>query len=126
VDRTDYVAHLIHANDPLPYDVTEEFGTVDDNQRVILVEVMEQAGPRESDLVENNNRIADGEIAIPPRKPAGWPIDVAFQLNKSGLLRVTAVEKETGVRLELSVQVGGMSDEQVENARKAIALTRVS
>jgi molecular chaperone DnaK (HSP70) len=87
---------------------------------------MEQAGPKESDLVENNNKIADGEIAIPPRKPAGWPIDVTFQLNTSGLLRVTAVEKETSVRLELSVQVGGMTDDQVESARKAIARTRVS
>lgn len=125
-DRSDFVAHLIHANDQLPADVTEEFGTVDDNQRAILVEVMEQAGPKESDLVENNNRIAEGDIEIPPRKPAGWPIDVTFQLNTSGLLRVTAVEKETGVRLELSVQVGGMSDEQVESARKSIALTRVS
>jgi molecular chaperone DnaK (HSP70) len=126
VDRTRYVAHLIHANDSLPSDVTEEFGTADDDQRAILVEVMEQAGPKESDLVENNNRIADGEIAIPSGKPAGWPIDVTFQLNTNGLLRVTAVEKETGVRLELSVQVGGMTDEQVETARKAIALTRVS
>jgi molecular chaperone DnaK (HSP70) len=125
--RTDerLVAHLIHGNDPLPADVTEEFYTIKDNQTGVLVQVMEQAGPRESDQVENNSKIAEGEVEIPPGKLAGWPIEVTFQLSTSGLLRVAAVEKETGDRLDLSIQVGGMTGEQVESSRKAITGLRV-
>lgn len=51
---------------------------------------------------------------------------MTFALDASGLLNVTAVEKETGERLELKVDVGGMSEEEVERSRKALSRVQVS
>ncbi|MFD0904268.1 Hsp70 family protein [Actinomadura sediminis] len=120
------VAHLVHANDELPAAKTEDFFTVYDDQTSADIRVMEQAGSVESPELGDNNEIATGEIRVPPGKEAGWPVEVTFALDSSGLLNVTAVEKETGERLDLKVDVGRMSEEEVERSRKALSRVRVS
>jgi molecular chaperone DnaK (HSP70) len=122
----DRVSHLVHANDELPAAKTEDYYTVHDNQEVADIKVMEQAGSVESAEPADNTEIATGTVKIPPGKKAGWPIEVTFALDPSGLLHVTAVEKESGDRLELQVDVGGMSEAEVERSRAALSKIRVS
>ncbi|GAA3922957.1 Hsp70 family protein [Actinomadura viridis] len=129
VDResgAEHVAHLVHANDELPAARTEDFFTVYDDQTSADIRVMEQAGSVESAELIDNTEIATGDIRVPGGKKAGWPIEVTFALDSSGLLNVTAVEKETGERLELKVDVGGMSEEEVEQSRRALSRVQVT
>jgi molecular chaperone DnaK (HSP70) len=118
----EYVTHLVHANDTLPAAVTEDFFTVRAGQRHVHVQVLEQAGSVESEELDHNTVVAEGDLDIPPNKPAHWPFACEFTLSRSGLLEVVATERETGKRLHLSVQIGGMSQDAVDEAR--IALTR--
>jgi molecular chaperone DnaK len=122
----DQVTHLVHANDELPAARTEDFFTVHDDQTAADVRVMEQAGAAESPEPADNTEIATGAITIPSGKKAGWPIRVTFELDTSGLLHVTAVEKETGERLELSVDVGRMSESDVERSRATLSRVQVT
>ncbi|MFB9964129.1 Hsp70 family protein [Sinosporangium siamense] len=124
--RREYVTHLVHANDPLPADVTQTFYTLDDDQRRVAVEVMEQAGSAESDRLDDNNEIGKGDLSIPPNKRAGFPLEVTFTLDPSGLLHVTARENETGERLDLDIQIGGMSEEEVLMSRTSLSAVQVS
>jgi molecular chaperone DnaK (HSP70) len=122
----DYVTHLVHDNDVLPASVTDEFITIRDNQRSVLIEVMEQAGAVESDEVEHNTVVATGALKIPPDKPARWPFQCVFTLDSSGLLSVLATEKETGEQIEITVQIGGLSQQDVDDARIALSGQRFS
>jgi molecular chaperone DnaK (HSP70) len=122
---TEHVVHLVHVNETLPRSKEKEFGTVDHGQVIVHLVVVEQSGSVESPEVADNRMIADGELKIPPGKPAGWPIDVSFALDASGLLHVRATERETGEELALDVQVGGMSEEEVQRSRTALAHVRV-
>jgi molecular chaperone DnaK (HSP70) len=121
----EHVVHLVHANDPLPHGGSREFGTVEEDQTIVKIIVVEQAGSAESTEVSDNTPIADGELKVPPGKPAGWPIEVSFSLDTSGLLHVTAAEKETGEELTLDVRVGGMSEDDVHKSRTDLAHVRV-
>jgi molecular chaperone DnaK (HSP70) len=121
----EHVVHLVHANDALPRGKTREFGTIEEDQTIVKIIVVEQAGSAESTEVAHNTPIADGELKIPPGKPAGWPIEVTFALDTSGLLHVTAVEKETAEELTLEVRVGGMSEDEVHRSRTDLANIRV-
>jgi molecular chaperone DnaK (HSP70) len=103
--RHEFVDHLVHANDPLPAERAEEYVTLEDNQVAIRVRVMEQSGAQESQEMSNNREIKHGNIAIPPRKPRGWPIEVTFHLDRSLFLTVTAIEREAATRLDLTVQI---------------------
>jgi molecular chaperone DnaK (HSP70) len=123
--NVEHVVHLVHANDTLPRGRSREFGTIEEDQSVVKIIVVEQAGSAESTEVGHNTPIADGELKIPHGKPAGWPIEVTFALDTSGLLHVTAVEKETAEELTLDVRVGGMSDDEVARSRTDLAHVRV-
>ncbi|MGI8332296.1 Hsp70 family protein [Actinomadura scrupuli] len=120
------VAHLVRANDELPASRSEDFFTIHDNQTAADVRVMEQAGSVASTSLTDNNEIATGVISIPLGKKQGWPIQVTFTLDSSGLLHVAALEKETGERLELQVDVGGMSEEDVERSRATLSRVQVT
>ncbi|MFC9897643.1 Hsp70 family protein [Nocardia sp. NPDC127579] len=124
--RIKRVHHLIHGNDVLPTEATQPFYTLEDGQTRIRVRVHEQAGARESDKLENNACIGEGDVAIPPGKLAGWPIDVTFGLAKNGTLDVVAIERETGARLDLTIDVGGMTEDEVEQARQSVSAAAVS
>jgi molecular chaperone DnaK len=123
--RRDYVAHLVHANDSLPAAVTKGFVTLDDGQESVAIRVMEQAGSLESREVDDNNKIGEGDLRIPPGKPAGFPIEVTFTLDTSGLLHVTVRENERGEQLDLDIQIGGMSEEEVAASRASLSQIRV-
>ncbi|MFF0461701.1 Hsp70 family protein [Streptomyces mexicanus] len=120
-----YVTHLVHANDVLPASVTDDFYTLRAGQRRVLIEVMEQAGSVESQDVGHNTVVAQGTLRIPPDKPARWPFQCVFTLDASGLLTVVATERETGERIEISVQIGGLSQEAVDDARIAMSRQRI-
>jgi molecular chaperone DnaK (HSP70) len=102
--KREYADHLVHANDALPASKTEQYYTLEDNQTTVRVRVVEQAGAIESDEPGDNEEIIAGEIAIPRGKPRGWPVHVTFDMDRSGMLHVTAVERETSKTLELHVQ----------------------
>jgi len=120
------VSHLVHVDDPLPASVSRDFYTLDDNQTEVEIEVMEQAGSVESEALEDNEKIATGLLKIPPGKPEGWPFEVTYALDTSGLLRVTARERESGETMELEVRIGGMSEEDVARSRTALSQVQVS
>ncbi|XVQ82304.1 Hsp70 family protein [Microbispora siamensis] len=124
--RRDSVSHLVHANDTLPATVTRNFATLDDDQSTVAVKVMEQAGSAESESLDDNAEIGAGDLHIPPGKPAGFPIEVTFALDASGLLHVTARENETGRLLELDIQIGGMSEEEVASSRASLSRIQVT
>jgi molecular chaperone DnaK (HSP70) len=121
----EYVTHLVHANDTLPASVTDDFHTLRDDQRRVRIQVMEQAGAVESDELGHNTAVAEGTLRIPPGKPARWPFQCVFTLDTSGLLTVVATERETGERIEISVQIGGLSQEAVDEARVAMSRQRI-
>jgi molecular chaperone DnaK (HSP70) len=116
------VEHLLHANTPLPTEpYTRQFGTVVDNQREIQVEIWEQAGETESELLGNNKHIGAGTIRRLPSLRKGSPVDITFQMNVGGTLLVEAVELHSGQRLNIELQIGEMTPKQVAEARDTVS-----
>jgi molecular chaperone DnaK (HSP70) len=116
------VAHLIKANDGLPAaPPTQQFYTRVPNQMAIRIQVWEQAGSVESELLEHNEQIGEGYIADLPPLPQGSPIDVTFRMETNGSLRVHAVELNSGRELTMEIRIAGLSDDDVELAREAVS-----
>jgi molecular chaperone DnaK (HSP70) len=61
-----------------------------------------------------------------PPLPKGSPIDVSFAMDELGNLRVHAVELSTRKDVHIELQIGGMDERQVEEARSAIGKYTVS
>jgi len=100
---------LIPRNAPLPARFTEKFVTKTENQRSIVIRILqgENALPDECTLI-GSTRLDD----LPEGLPQGWPVEVTFEYEANGRLKVEAVVPGTdrSVLLELERSVGLSED----------------
>jgi len=119
------VVFLIHNNTRVPQNVTQQFGTLTANQRIVDIQIMEQAGQTESPDVADNKLVTQGEIAdLPPGLPAGSPIDISFQLEADGRLTVSAIEPSSGKSLRLEARLEGVMTKEEIKAKKGLLLQK--
>jgi len=84
---------IIRRNSPLPVRKSELFFTMDDNQDGVDVNIYQGEKP----LAPDNILIGNFVISGLSRRPAGNPILLNLDLDLSGMLKVTAMEKDTGL-----------------------------
>ena len=89
--------HIIHVMIPkmtaVPCEITDRFGTVDDGQRSVLIEVVQSLEhdqrKDEIDLFEAY-KLGECLLELPPDLPHGTPIQVTYKYNLDQVLEVTA------------------------------------
>ncbi|KAJ3071894.1 ATPase with role in protein import into the ER [Podochytrium sp. JEL0797] len=109
--------HLVLLN-PLspaskPLAASQLFSTAVDNQPSVPVRVFEGERP----LTRNNNLLGQFEMdSIPPAARGTPQIEVTFEVDVNGLLRVSAVDKATGKSESISItsEKDRLSDEEVQ------------
>lgn len=128
VNARQIVVHLLPANTPLPADTGPyPFHTVIDNQRMVGVEVWEQAGPQESEDLAENRKVGEGLLRnLPPRLPARTQIEITFFMSETGLLTVHAAGPGLDADLRFDLQIGDLDGAGMEKARQSVAHYQVS
>ena len=100
---------VIKKGSPIPYDNTEQYHTVHDNQEEVEFEVYEG----ESTLVKENNLLGKFKVKNLPKKKAGEvKFDVNFKIDSNGILTVTAQmtdDKNKKEQLIVETYKGGVS-----------------
>jgi molecular chaperone DnaK (HSP70) len=116
------------ANDPLPAEKKQTFGTLEANQESVELQIMETS--EKTILVEQEKYGAESEIGkavldLPAGLPANAPIAVTFELNQQGRLRVVGREPKSGNIIEGTFKTkGGMSETELKEAKsRATGLT---
>lgn len=113
-----YFSPIIERNNPIPISRVETFYTVEDNQRLIHVEIYQG----ESRKVENNIKIGELNIEVLPAPAGEQLIDVRYTYDKNGILEVEVTALNTGVkkRLVLEKSAGSMTKEEIEAQLKKL------
>jgi len=111
---------LIERNTTIPTSKSQTFSTAADSQSSVEVHVVQ--GEREL-AVDNKSLgrfILDG---IPPA-PRGIPqIEVTFDIDANGILNVTAKDKGTGKKQNITIKgSSGISEEEIEKIKEDIEL----
>lgn len=110
---------LIDKNTTIPTTKKEVFTTADDNQRAVTVKVFQGERP-----MANDNRLLSQfdltEIEMAPRHVP--KIEVSFDIDKNGILNVSARDQKTGKEVQRRIeQSSGMSKEEIEKMVKEAA-----
>jgi hypothetical protein len=110
---------LIPRNSALPAKYTERFTTKSENQRSIVVQVLEG----ESSLPGECTAIGRTVIRdLPGGLPKGWPIEVTFEYAANGRLSVRAAVPGTYQDASLDLQRAvGLSDERINRWQGLVA-----
>jgi molecular chaperone DnaK len=107
---------LIERNTTIPARKSQIFSTASDSQSQVEIHVVQGERPMASDNKTLGKFILDG---IPPA-PRGIPqIEVTFDIDANGILKVTALDKATSRSQHITITASsGLSDKEVERMRK--------
>ena len=107
---------MIARNTTIPASKTEVFSTAADNQTQVEIHVTQGERPMSADNKSLGRFVLDG---IPP-SPRGVPqIEVSFDIDASGILKVAAKDKASGKTQHITISGAvGLSDDEVKRMQE--------
>ena len=103
---------LIDRNTTIPTKKSQVFSTADDNQSAVTISVCQ--GERE--MAADNKALGQFNLEGISPAPRGVPqIEVTFDIDANGIVKVSAKDKATGKEQEIRIQAsGGLDDGEIE------------
>jgi len=107
---------LIDRNTTIPVGKSQIFSTAADNQPAVTVHVLQGERP----MAKDNKSLGQFELSGIPPAPRGVPqIEVKFDIDRDGILKVSAQDKATGKSQDIIIKSSsGLSDDEVEKLKK--------
>ena len=107
---------LVERNTTIPTTKKEIFTTAEDNQRAVTVKVYQG----ERAMAADNRLLASFDLMDIEQAPRHMPkIEVSFDIDKNGILNVTARDQKTGKEVQRKIeQSSGLSPDEVEKMSK--------
>ena len=108
--------NLIEANTTIPTRKSQVFSTAADNQPSVEIHVLQGERPMANDNKTIGRFHLDG---IPPA-PRGVPqIEVTFDIDANGIIKVSATDKGTGKSHDIRIEASsGLTPEEIERMKK--------
>ena len=106
------MSKLIQKNTTIPTKTSQVYSTADDNQPAVTIKVCQG----ERDIAQHNKLLGEFNLDGIPPSPRGMPqIEVTFDIDANGILKVSAKDKNTGKENNITIKANsGLSESEIE------------
>lgn len=103
---------IIGRNTTIPFKQTETFSTSEDNQTEVDIRIYQGERP----LVASNKHLGAIKLKNIPPAPRGKPkIDVTFEADSNGIIKVSAYDSQSKAKQELDIMPSsGLTEEEIK------------
>ena len=107
---------LIESNTTIPTKKSQVFSTAADNQPSVEIHVLQG----ERSMASDNNTIGRFHLDGIPPAPRGTPqIEVTFDIDANGIIKVSASDKATGKSQDIRIEASsGLTDEEIQKMKQ--------
>ena len=106
---------LIEANTTIPTKKSQVFSTAADNQPSVEIHVLQGERPMAADNKTIGRFHLDG---IPPARRGTPQIEVTFDIDANGIIKVSAEDKATGKKQDIRIEASsGLTEEEIEKMK---------
>lgn len=106
---------VIESNSTIPVKKTKTYSTAVDNQPSVDIHILQGERPMANDNRSVGRFILDG---IPPSPRSVPQIEVTFDIDANGILKVTAKDKGTGKEQNIRIEAStGLSQEEIDRMK---------
>ncbi len=106
---------LIEANTTIPTKKSQVFSTAADNQPSVEIHVLQGERP----MAQHNKTIGRFHLSdIPPAQRGVPQIEVTFDIDANGIIKVSAEDKATGKKQDIRIEASsGLTEEEIEKMK---------
>lgn len=106
---------VIEANTTIPTSKSQIFSTAQDNQPSVEINVLQGERP----MAAQNRSIGRFNLdGIPPMRRGEAQIEVTFDIDANGILKVSAQEKKTGKEQSIRIEAStGLTDDEIQRMK---------
>ena len=107
---------LIEANTTIPTKKSQVFSTAQDNQPSVEIHVLQG----ERSMAKDNKTIGKFHLdGIPPAQRGTPQIEVTFDIDANGIIKVSAQDKATGKSQDIRIEASsGLTEEEIDRMKK--------
>ena len=107
---------LIDKNTTIPTNKSQTFSTAEDNQSAVTIRVFQG----ERSIAADNKLLGQFDLVDIPPAPKGMPqIEVTFDIDANGIVKVSAKDKGTGKEHQIQIKAsGGLSEDEINKMVK--------
>jgi molecular chaperone DnaK len=117
-NNEEIVFNLVLRNTAVPLRIKKKFYTAGDNQKTVLIRIMESETSKIEIPEEHAIEIKKAVLQLPPDLPEDSPIEITYELNEEGRLHITAEETTNAEKIDVVVDTASViSGDEFEQAK---------